>query len=71
MQYYSSINIQSSLLKQRAAIDQEINPSFVEGVNSVGTIIQSVIWSEILDSHYHRTRRKYGRETRECDVRGW
>jgi len=72
VQYYSSINIQSSLLKQRAAIDQEINPSFVEGVNgnSVGTIIQSVIWSE-LDSHYHQTRRKYGRETRECNVRGW
>jgi len=72
VQYYSSINIQSSLLKQRAAIDQEINPSFVEGVNgnSVGTIIQSVIWPE-LDSHYHQTRRKYGRETRECDVRGW
>lgn len=35
--------------------------------NSIGTIIQSVIWSE-LDSHYHRTWSKYEREIRECDI---
>lgn len=67
-QCYSSINIQSSLLGQRAAIGKLILHSWKASTgNSIGTIIQSVIWSE-LNSHYHRTRRKYDRETRECDV---